>query len=354
MPESIVDISRNFFLEIVKPILSEHFSDELAQAAIGIFGHGSEALRLDDEYSSDHHWGLRIDALFPHDVYLARGDEMRGVVSSLLPPTYAGHSLREAHVAGAGLAPESLQDFLLRTIGIDHAPATNLEWLGIPEEDITHVINGEVWHDPTGEFTRIRATFDGYYPEPVRLRRIAHWCRYISGMGVYALKRAILRDNDYYANITFTRAIRLTMQLAFLLEKTYFPYDKWTYAYFIQLPRLAEPMKPLIDEAVKLSTGWERKLELLHELSDVLDYFLVADGIIAPHAAFSPSPTSGYRVLEHAYAEIIQGLPDEIKGAVPIWDQIPFESFHSRFVDSIPLDTWDQMLQLRDDGSHGG
>ena len=26
-------------------------------------------------------------------------------------------------------------------------------------------------------------------PEPVRLRRIAHWCRYYSGMGTYALKR---------------------------------------------------------------------------------------------------------------------------------------------------------------------
>ena len=133
-------------------------------------------------------------------------------------------------------------------------------------------------------------TFDGYYPEPVRLRRIAHWCRYISGMGAYALKRAILRDNDYYANVTFTRAIRLTMQLAFLLEKTYFPYDKWTYAYFIQLPRLAEPMQPLVDEAVKLSTGWERKLELLHEMSDVLDQFLVADGIIAPTRSFRPRP----------------------------------------------------------------
>ena len=40
-----------------------------------------------------------------------------------------GHSLREAHVAGAGLAPESLRDFLLRTIGIDHAPETDIEWL---------------------------------------------------------------------------------------------------------------------------------------------------------------------------------------------------------------------------------
>ncbi|MCB0043709.1 MAG: hypothetical protein KDE23_28675, partial [Caldilinea sp.] len=61
----------------MKPILAEHFPDELAVAAIGVFGHGSEALRMDDAYSSDHHWGLRIDALFPHDIFVARGAEMR-------------------------------------------------------------------------------------------------------------------------------------------------------------------------------------------------------------------------------------------------------------------------------------
>ena len=183
MSESIVDVSRRFFVEVVEPILAESFPDELAAAAIGVFGHGSEALRLDDEYSSDHHWGLHVDALFPHEIYLARGAEIRAEVSSRLPPSFEGHSLRQAHIAGSGLAPESLRDFLVRTIGIDHAPQTNTEWLGIPEEDITHVINGEVWHDPTGLFTHIRAVFDGYYPEPVRLRRIAHWCRYFSGMG---------------------------------------------------------------------------------------------------------------------------------------------------------------------------
>ena len=69
MPTSIIDISHDFFDEVVKPILQTHFPDELAQAAIGIFGYGSEALRLDDALSSDHHWGLRIDALFPDAIF---------------------------------------------------------------------------------------------------------------------------------------------------------------------------------------------------------------------------------------------------------------------------------------------
>jgi hypothetical protein len=75
---------------------------------------------------------------------------------------------------------------------------------------------------------------------------------------------------------------------------------------------------------------------------------MVADGIIEPHEPFSASPTSGYRVLEHAYAEIIHNLPAELKPIVPIWDQIHFESFHSEFVDRIDLETWDRMLLLTD------
>jgi hypothetical protein len=345
--ESIIDISRVFFEEIVKPILQKHFPAETAQTTFGVFGYGSEALRLDDEYSRDHHWGLRIDALMPEEVFETRRQVIMETLSANLPDSYRGHSLRQAHLAGAGLAPDNLAAYLKRTIGLDHAPTTYAEWLRIPEEDIIHIINGEVWYDPLGKFTAIRATFNAYYPEPVRLRRIAHWCRFFSGMGTYALKRAILRHNDFYATTRFSNAIRLGIQLAFLLDKQYFPYDKWLMTYLARLPRLGGPLLPLVNEAVKLSTPWERKLDLLHQIADILDQAMVADGVIQPHPKFAVSPTSGYRLLEHAYAEIIQGLPDDIKTIVPVWDQVYMEAFHSGFVAGLNLDTWDEMLQLR-------
>jgi hypothetical protein len=250
-------------------------------------------------------------------------------------------------VAGAGLAPDSLTAFLGRTIGLTHAPQTYQEWLNLPEEDITHITNGEIWHDPRGEFSQIRRAFSHYYPEPVRLRRIAHWCRYFSGMGTYALKRAILRHNDLYAVTTFGKAIRWGVQLAFMLEKQYFPYDKWLLTMFSRLPRLAEPLLPLVNEACQLSTSWERKLELLHHMADILDQTMIADGIIKPHPKFQGSASSGYRLMEHAYAEIIQGLPVEIKTVVPVWDQIYLEQFHSAYVDSLDLETWHGLLNLK-------
>lgn len=346
MSESIIDVSRHFFEQIVKPILQEHFPRETAQTAFGVFGYGSEALNLDDEYSRDHHWGLRIDALMPDDIFHSKREEIMRVVSANLPATFQGHSLREGHVAGAGLAPDSLPAFLGRTIGLNHPPQTYRDWLNAPEEDIMHIINGQVWHDPAGQFTAIRRAFQQYYPEPVRLRRIAHWCRYFSGMGTYALKRAILRQNNLYATTTFSKAIRWGVQLAFMLDKQYYPYDKWLLAFFKRLPRLYAPLGPLVDEAVELSTPWERKLDLLHQMADILDRTMVEDGIIRPHSKFKGSDTSGYRLMEHAYAEIIKGLPAEIKTVVPVWDQIYLEQFHSGYVDSLDMDTWHSLLNL--------
>lgn len=345
MSESIIDISRNFFYEIVKPILEREFPAETAQTAFGVFGYGSEVLRLDDEYSSDHHWGLRINAVVPEEIYQERRDEIIQVVGANLPTTYQGHSLREG-LTGVGLSLGSLEAFLRRTIGLDHAPETYAEWLQVPEEEVQHVVGGEVWHDPSGHFSAIRQKFNNYYPEPVRLRRIAHWCRYFSGMGVYAVKRALLRNNELYATIAFARAIRLGVQLAFLLDKQYFPYDKWLLAYFERLPRLAAPLYPLVSEAVHLSTSWERKLELLHQLSDVLDATMVADGLIAPHPKFAVSPTSGYRLMEHAYAQILQNLPADLVPLVPVWDQIYLERFHSGYVAGLDLAAWDKLLNL--------
>lgn len=347
MSESIIDISRAFFSEVVRPILEREFPVETAQTAFGVFGYGSEVLRLDDDYSRDHHWGLRINALMPEALFQARGEALMRALSAHLPAEYRGHSLREGYTRWSGLELGSLEAYLGRTIGLTRAPETHAEWLSMPEEDIIHVVAGEVWHDPSGRFSGVRQVLGGYYPEPVRRRRLAHWCRYFSGMGTYALKRAILRDNEFYAVTRFANAIRLGVQMAFLLDRVYFPYDKWLYAYFTRLPRMAGRLQTMVDEAVRLGTPWERKLALVEQMSDVLDSTMVADGLIAPHPRFRGSETSGYRLMEHAYAELIRNLPAEIQTVVPVWDQVYLERFHSGYVAGLDMDTWHGLLNLK-------
>lgn len=349
MPErSIIDESRDFWGEIVGPLLTARFPDAAAEMAAGFFGYGSEVLRLDDQYSTDHHFGLRVNALLPAEVLAAKGAEIEDMLAAELPQVWRGRELREGYTRTKGVALASLEHHLTTTIGLNHPPQSLSEWLAIPEEDITHVVAGEVWHDPAGRFSAVRGALAAYYPEPVRLRRLAHWCRYFSGMGVYALKRALLRDNMLYASTTFARSLRWGVQIAFMLDRTYYPYDKWLTDMFFRLPRMSGRLAHIVEAAPLLSTGWDEKLNLLHEMSDILDQAMVEDGLIAPHPRYRVSETSGYRLLESAYAELIQKCPDEIKTVVPQWEQVHWESFHSGFVDKIALADWRRMLVLEE------
>ena len=349
MSNTIIDTSREFFLDIVLPILQDKFPKETSSTAFGAFGLGSEVYGMDDNYSRDHHFGLRINALIPDDIFQKKSKIISETVASNLPDTYKGESLAATiSNAGTALALDSFEAYLNRMIGIDHFPKSELEWLSIPEEDIIHIINGELWHDPSEAFTNIRKKFKNYYPEKVWKRRIAHWCRYCSGMGSYALKRAILRDNNVFATVAFGKTIRWYVQLGFLLDRVYFPYDKWIWHFFEKLPRMADRLSNLIEESVKMSTDWNRKLDLLDEMADVIDLTLVEDKIIKPHPKFKKSDTSGYRLLEHAYKEILDELPDELL-TTPNWDQIYLESFVANYVkNGIDSETWIGLLNLHE------
>lgn len=345
---SILEESRAFFQEVVEPLLIAHYPDETAEMAAGFFGYGSEVLGLDDVYSTDHHFGLRVNILLPEASLAARGAAIEDMLAAQLPQVWRGRQLREGYTRTKGVALASLEHHLLSTIGIGHPPQSFAEWMAIPEEDITHIIAGEVWSDASGRFSQIRKTLQAYYPEPVRIRRLAHWCRYFSGMGVYALKRALLRGNELYASTTFARSLRWGVQMSFMLDKTYYPYDKWLKVMFHRLPRMSQRLADIVEEAPRLSTPWQRKLDLLHEMSDILDATMVEDGLISPHPRYTVSETSGYRLLENAYAELVQKSPPELKGVVPQWEQVHWESFHSRFVDGVCLDDWRRMLVLKE------
>ena len=343
---SIIDESHDFWNEVVGPLLHRHFPDDLARMAAGFYGYGSEVLRLDDAFSTDHHFGLRVNILLPQALMDTKGAVIEDFLAAELPQTWKGRNLREGYTRTRGVALASLDHHLLSTIGLNHPPQSYPEWLQIPEEDITHISAGEVWHDPSGQFTAVRTALMNYYPEPVRLRRLAHWSRYFSGMGVYALKRALLRNNTLYASTTFARSVRWGVQMAFMLDRTYYPYDKWLTEMFHRLPRMGPRLAHIVDRAPLLSTPWEEKLTLLQEMSDILDATMIEDGLIAPHPRYKVSETSGYRLLESAYAELIQKCPAEIKTLVPQWEQVHWESFHSGFVDQVDLADWRRMLVL--------
>ena len=89
MKRSIIDDSRDFWAEIVLPLLQAHFPDESKHMAAGFFGYGSEVLRLDDQYSTDHQFGLRVNILLPQALKHA-GHQFRQVIGDQTRPKRQG------------------------------------------------------------------------------------------------------------------------------------------------------------------------------------------------------------------------------------------------------------------------
>lgn len=79
-----------FFNEAVEPILKSHYPD-LSYSAV-LIGSGSEVLGLDDEMSTDHHWGPRAMLFLSPDDFKSNRDAIRTVLTNELPAIYKGYS----------------------------------------------------------------------------------------------------------------------------------------------------------------------------------------------------------------------------------------------------------------------
>ena len=101
---SIIDDSHDFWDEVVLPLLQVRFPEETAQMAAGFFGYGSEVLRLDDDYSTDHHFGLRVNILLPEALMAARGVQIEDGLAADLPQHWRGRELREGYTRTKGVA----------------------------------------------------------------------------------------------------------------------------------------------------------------------------------------------------------------------------------------------------------
>lgn len=341
-----LDLARRFYDQVARPAMEEHAPEILKEAACGLVGPGSECFGFDDIYSRDHHWGPRVMVLLADDYFEKLDPEVWQKVTKDFPTHFEGFEVVGGLLGGAGLEPEGIGSFLTRAIGRKELPKTYSDWLDIPEEDFAHVVNGEVWHDEKGDFTRIRDHINGYYPDEVWRRRIAHWCRYASGMALYAMKRAKLRQNTVFYFTAFGRTLKMTMELACMLNRTYFPYDKWLYSTFSRLEILAPDMIPLIEEATTYDTSWERRTEICEELHNMLDAYMVELGLVTPHPKYKSNPTSGLRILERSYQELIKSVPEEIKRHTPLWDQKYLEEFICGYVNGLSQEEWLGLLHL--------
>jgi hypothetical protein len=235
-----LDLSEQYFQSCGIPMMQEKFGTWTNRIAAGLVGDGSECFGFDDEISRDHDWGPGFCIWLTQTDYDHIGQSLEQALADL-PLTFSGFGPRTVSEWGFGrIGVFEIPAFFSTFTGLDHLPDKPDEWLRIPENNLAACTNGKVFYDPLGEFTRWRERLLPFYPEDVRLKKIAARCMTMAQFGQYNFQRCVRRQEMVAARYAETKFAADTISMIFLLNKRYTPFFKWMHRALLSLPRLGE------------------------------------------------------------------------------------------------------------------
>lgn len=254
-----LELSQKYYEAYGRAMIEEQFPEIADQAAAGLAGPGSECLGFDDEISMDHDYGPSFCIWLPREVYAQYGARMQAAYEAL-PQEFMGYSGRVCEEQGQGrVGVLCLEDFYSGLLGYDRAPATEQEWLAVPEENLATAVSGMIFEDRNGRFTQIRGDLLQYYPRPVWIRRLVHSLAKAAQAGQYNYARAMKRGERIAAELSLSEFVRESMKTVYLLNRRYAPYDKWLRRGMKELPVCAEigDMLDLLYTIPDPAAAWE-------------------------------------------------------------------------------------------------
>ena len=282
-------LAERYFTTFGLPLIRDKFSDYQERIAAGLVGLGSECLGFDDEFSRDHDWGPGFC------LWLTRSDHER--IGRLLqeeyqklPQSFDGFERKVSEWGESRIGVFETGEFYRGFLGRPDAPEILYDWLRIPENSLSICTAGRVFYDPLGEFSGIRQKLLKFFPDDIRIVKIAARCMSAGQSGQYNLLRSLWRRDYFAAQYAETKFCADIMALVYLLNRSYAPYYKWLLRGIAGLPTLGKFMFEKITAIVK-SNDHEQKRgiiddicaavvgELQHEgLSDSNSRFLVDHG----------------------------------------------------------------------------
>lgn len=259
-----LELAERYFREHGAPLFAEKFRDYENRIAVGLVGEGSQCYGFDDEISRDHDWGPEFCLWLNRQDYAAIGTGLQEELARL-PADFAGSGPRQVTEWGKGRAGVfEIGEFYRRFTGFDHVPTRLQEWRVIPETCLAAATNGKVFTDPLGEFTRFREALKGFYPEDVRLKKIASRCMSLAQLGQYNFRRCVQRKESVAAQYVEAQFCAQAISLVFMLNRQYTPFYKWMHRAVKTLPVLGEEMYQLLGD-IATSYGAGKKGRLIDE-----------------------------------------------------------------------------------------
>ena len=210
-----LELSRDLYHELVRPILDAEFPGLLYSAAL--LGRGSEVLGFDDQMSTDHDWKPRVLVFLGEEDHAHLGEDIGDTLRGELPASFRDRPV--------GWEIHTVRHYFLSQLELDvDCELEARDWLTLPEHGLRMFTAGEVYHDDVGlQPVRDRLA---YYPRDVWLYLLmAGWWRVHPELNLVG--RAGSVGDELGSALIGARLVSDLMRLCFLMERQYAPYSKW-------------------------------------------------------------------------------------------------------------------------------
>ena len=250
-----MELSRLYYEKVCKPVIEKEAGELTERTAVGLVGEGSECYGYDDEISRDHDFGPSCCFWLTKEDYRIYGGKLREILDSLPKSFMSFPALKMSEWGGGRRGVLNTESFYRKFTGKENGPETLNEWRMIPETNLSIVTNGSVFSDPLGEFTKIRNRLLEYYPEDIRLDKIASRCMKIAQSGQYNLGRCLKRGEFVAARIAEAEFINESIYMIYLLNKKYMPFYKWMHKDMQFLPILGKEVHNLLNNLISIQNS---------------------------------------------------------------------------------------------------
>lgn len=280
-------LCREYYEKYGAQMLEQQFPDYVSKIAVGHVGEGSDCFGFDDVVSQDHDFGPGFSMWVSKSTFDEIGEKLQKAYMEL-PGEYKGFSRVTSKSGSERFGVCVVEDFYKRVLA-GEIPKQEQDYLSLEDCYLAAAVNGQVYRDEEGLFTAIREKLRQGYPEGVKLLKLAQKVALFGQNGQYNYERCAKRGEWTAALLAKSEALRLSMQIVYLLSGCYAPHDKWLHR---GIQQVSSPMYDLTEKLTQCDLkDIEKNVRLLEEIALLIlemlknQFYVTSQGDFLPDLA---------------------------------------------------------------------
>ena len=209
-----IELARAYWEAYGLPMIRDQFPEYEGIIAAALTGSGSECYGFDDEVSRDHDVEPGFCLFVPGEEIVDRRTAFQlERAYAKLPAEFEGFRRQKMNpVGGQRHGVFRIDEYFTEKIGCPAEELTAERWLRLPDYALAEAVNGEVFRDEAGHLLLMAQS------------------------GQYNYRRCLGHGEGGAAQLAVGEFVRNTLSAAFLLNRTYMPYYKWSFRALKALP----------------------------------------------------------------------------------------------------------------------